>query len=84
MPVKKEYGVVDCSFAFSCPQSWTKLEKTPFANMRHCGVCDKTVFKCDTQTQADWAIANQQCAAVVTSFMVITMGDIGPPNNQQP
>lgn len=79
MPMFKIFEVVDCSFTFECPRKWEDLKTSPFANIRHCEVCNKPVFKCQNQKQADWAIANKQCAAVVTDVMVQTMGDIGPP-----
>ncbi len=79
MPTFKTFEVIECSFRFECPRKWDELKVSPFSNIRHCEVCNKPVFKCQNQKQADWAIDNEQCAAVMTEIMVQTMGDIIPP-----
>lgn len=83
MTMFKTFEMVDCSFTFECPRKWEELAKSPFANIRHCEVCNKPVFKCQNQKQADWAIANNQCAVAMNNPAVITIGDIGPPKTRR-
>ena len=79
----KTFEMIECSFTFECPRKWDELKPSPFANIRHCEVCNKPVFKCQNQKQADWAIANNQCAVAMNNSSVITIGDIGPPKTRR-
>ena len=38
--------IVNCDFAFKCPQQWEKMGATGIAGVRFCGECKKDVHLC--------------------------------------
>lgn len=40
------------------------MAKTPFSNVRFCERCQKEVYLCKTQEQADWVCEKGLCGAV--------------------
>jgi hypothetical protein len=38
-------------FRFLCPQTWSQLDRTGEANVRHCRICRKNVYYCMTEEE---------------------------------
>ena len=57
-------GIRNCRFEFECDQSWTDLETTDDAQVRHCGQCSKSVHLCTTDADIARAIRDNLCVAI--------------------
>ena len=62
--MKKYWPIVNCTFAFECNEDFEKMQKTPYANIRFCSKCEKQVFLCRNDKQADWVAKNGFCGAI--------------------
>ena len=55
-------------FRFKCPRQWKELTLTSDDKIRHCGVCEKSVYYCESPAELEECAREGRCAAV----------DIGP------
>jgi hypothetical protein len=63
-------------FRFNCPRTWTSLTPTQDQNQRKCEECDRIVYRCFTDTEANWLGKQGKCVALVTSDEDELLGEI--------
>ena len=60
---KKRYLKIQDCFEFLCPEKWTELDSTSTRGVKHCGVCDKNVYKATNKAQLLELGKQGKCAA---------------------
>ena len=60
------------TFAFACPQRWEKLKKTGNPRQRHCDVCHRTVYYCETGDDVKYRALRGECVAIDTLTKMTT------------
>lgn len=68
------WSIINCKFEFQCNQQWKDMSKTPFSNVRFCDQCQKEVYMCKTQKQADWLSLKGLCGAVPMGYDDLLIG----------
>ena len=54
----------NCHFKYRCHKEWDELSLTSNKKVRHCDVCDKSVYLCDNEDALTKAIINNRCVAI--------------------
>jgi hypothetical protein len=62
-----KYATIDnCPprFRFRCPKRWYELDRTDSRNVRHCTVCEQSVFLCHTESELQQYAKSGHCVAL--------------------
>jgi hypothetical protein len=51
-------------FSYACPKDWTALNETDDSLIRHCTVCQQSVYWCDTIALAKHLATQGRCVAI--------------------
>jgi hypothetical protein len=75
-----ELNIMGCNWVKRCPRNWTELAPTEDNDVRHCTVCNESVYLCHSEDQLRHHASRRHCAAVEsaspeTGEKMMVMGD---------
>lgn len=62
--MEKEAKVLECEFAFKCPQKWEEMVKTGMEDVHLCLECNKPVYFAETEERLEELKRRGECVAV--------------------
>ena len=75
---KKRYLKIQDCFEFLCPERWEGLEPIEEPGVKHCGHCDRNVYKATNKAQLLKLGEEGKCAAYF-AYEQTTIGIVLPP-----
>ena len=63
--MEKEAKVLECEFAFMCPQKWEAMDSTENDNIHFCRECHREVYFAETQERLEEFKSQGVCVALL-------------------